>query len=348
MTETERECSVCKFPIQLLEVPDYESGRGRVPIEFCSEFCDETKDTEKTEFLNMKEGDFGFWPCTDCGHIIEDAYVPNGCCSQCHKPRQLRALQAKLDAAEKLLEKQKEETAVWKKEAEAAYKYNKEINRWWQFKLERAAAEAAHQTKNVELDRALTAIREHRDQKGHDRCWLDDQKLYSVLPEGGEYNSKLPPRLEFLKNCERFYDSRQGDCPKLHEWGDSEIEKKRQWALRWKKFAKHQRNKITDMKIMREASNSREDKLVYELHELYASMNSPVTENFIQGMQVEIEHQRKRWKQTDPQKTDADWFWLIGYLAGKALLNPGGDLDKKKHRVITVAAAAANWFSSLQ
>lgn len=28
------------------------------------------------------------------------------------------------------------------------------------------------------------AIRKHRDQRGDDRCWLDDEELYRVLPEG--------------------------------------------------------------------------------------------------------------------------------------------------------------------
>ena len=36
-----------------------------------------------------------------------------------------------------------------------------------------------------------------------------------------------------------------------------------------------------------------------------------------------------RWgNDGDAGKTDADWFWLIGYLAGKALHNPGGDEKK--------------------
>jgi hypothetical protein len=28
------------------------------------------------------------------------------------------------------------------------------------------------------------AVREHRDQRGDDRCWRDDRKLYASLPEG--------------------------------------------------------------------------------------------------------------------------------------------------------------------
>ena len=46
------------------------------------------------------------------------------------------------------------------------------------------------------------AIRAHRDQRGDDRCWFDDETLYAVLPEG-----YVPPardvRVE-LENCTRF------------------------------------------------------------------------------------------------------------------------------------------------
>lgn len=54
------------------------------------------------------------------------------------------------------------------------------------------------------------AIRMHRDQRGHDRCWLDDEALYAVLPEGFNTPSvlNLPPREDFLKGCETYYDRR--------------------------------------------------------------------------------------------------------------------------------------------
>lgn len=46
----------------------------------------------------------------------------------------------------------------------------------------------------------------------------------------------------------------------------------------------------------------------------------------------------------------APWFWLIGYLAGKALHNPPkddmGDRDARLHRITTIAAAAANWHAA--
>jgi hypothetical protein len=62
----------------------------------------------------------------------------------------------------------------------------------------------------TEIERLKAAIREHRDQRGDDRCWEDDAKLYAVLGEGGA-ETALPPKAEFLKSCERFYEQRQ--CP---------------------------------------------------------------------------------------------------------------------------------------
>ena len=61
----------------------------------------------------------------------------------------------------------------------------------------------------AEVLRLRAAIRLHRDEKGHDRCWLDDQRLYSVLPEGVKADMILPCREEFLSNCARYWSSRQ-------------------------------------------------------------------------------------------------------------------------------------------
>src|SRR5688572_6257600 len=52
-----------------------------------------------------------------------------------------------------------------------------------------------------------TAIRDHRDQKGDDRCWLDDEELYKTLPEG-----YFPPARDTaveLCNCVKFITNRK-------------------------------------------------------------------------------------------------------------------------------------------
>lgn len=91
--------------------------------------------------------------------------------------------------------------------------------------------------------------------------------------------------------------------------------------------------------------------------QLGALLNTPEIHDFAKAVTLEAAHQRERWKTNDPAKDDADWFWLVGYLAGKALHTPimkdcaegltfgppTAILDKKLHRIITVAAACANW-----
>ena len=60
----------------------------------------------------------------------------------------------------------------------------------------------------AEVMKLRKAIRLHRDEKGHDRCWLDDQRLYEALPETKPADFTLPPKDEFLVNCERYWECR--------------------------------------------------------------------------------------------------------------------------------------------
>ena len=60
-----------------------------------------------------------------------------------------------------------------------------------------------------EIMRLRNAIREHRDEKGHGRCWLDDQRLYAVLLENQTADFSLPSRDEFLASCALYWQERQ-------------------------------------------------------------------------------------------------------------------------------------------
>lgn len=72
-------------------------------------------------------------------------------------------------------------------------------------------------------------------------------------------------------------------------------------------------------------------------------INTPHTAQFLEAVKLEAVHQRERWAaEHDAGKTDADWFWLIGYLAGKALHKP----EKQVHHIITTAAALLNWHAA--
>lgn len=58
-----------------------------------------------------------------------------------------------------------------------------------------------------QVARLEAAIRKHRDYRGDDRCWRDDEELYAVLPEG--YS---PPAREVAVEkamCDLFIASRR-------------------------------------------------------------------------------------------------------------------------------------------
>ena len=79
------------------------------------------------------------------------------------------------------------------------------------------------------------------------------------------------------------------------------------------------------------------------------ALNTPELHDFSAGVVSEAQHQRERWgADSDAGKTPADWFWLVGYLAGKALTAANsGNTDKALHHCISTAAALANWHAAL-
>lgn len=58
----------------------------------------------------------------------------------------------------------------------------------------------------AEVELLQAAIRTHRDQRGDDRCWLDDDTLYAVLPEG--YTPPARDACVELADCEKFIATR--------------------------------------------------------------------------------------------------------------------------------------------
>ncbi|WP_208456721.1 hypothetical protein [Burkholderia gladioli] len=82
-----------------------------------------------------------------------------------------------------------------------------------------------------------------------------------------------------------------------------------------------------------------------EVDRLNAIINTPQAGDFLRAVSIEAEHQRQRWScKHDSGKMPADWFWLVGYLAGKALhAHAVCDEKKAEHHIITTAAALANW-----
>lgn len=87
-----------------------------------------------------------------------------------------------------------------------------------------------------------------------------------------------------------------------------------------------------------------------ELERLRALLNTPETEDFDRAVPLEAAHQVERWGAAkDEGKNPEDWFWLVGYLAGKALsAMKAGDMVKAKHHTISTAAALRNWHAHIR
>src|SRR3954470_5655003 len=96
-------------------------------------------------------------------------------------------------------------------------------------------------------------------------------------------------------------------------------------------------------------SNADFDAVKAERDRLHALLNTPEILDFGKAVVLEAAHQRERWpSDQDEGKTAADWYWLIGYLAGKALYSfIAGNREKTLHHVITTAAACCNWHAQI-
>ncbi len=82
-----------------------------------------------------------------------------------------------------------------------------------------------------------------------------------------------------------------------------------------------------------------------EVSRLRQQLSAPFISDFLEGVRIEAAHQCERWGvDSDAGKTASDWFWLIGYLAGKALASAlRGDTEKALHHTISTAAVCLNW-----
>lgn len=77
--------------------------------------------------------------------------------------------------------------------------------------------------------------------------------------------------------------------------------------------------------------------------------DTPHIEHFLSAVSVEADHQRQRWGDAhDRSKFGPNWYWLVGYLAGKALFHMiKGNKDKAKHHCVSAAAALMQWHSAI-
>lgn len=95
---------------------------------------------------------------------------------------------------------------------------------------------------------------------------------------------------------------------------------------------------------------STQNETALQRDELLRLINSPEVDNFLRGVHLEAIHQVNRWgTATDRAKRPADWFWLVGYLAGKALHAAiAGNTEKALHHTISTAAALYNWHAAIK
>jgi hypothetical protein len=89
--------------------------------------------------------------------------------------------------------------------------------------------------------------------------------------------------------------------------------------------------------------------LITEVHRLRALINTPQIDNFLEAVKLEAAHQCERWgAEHDAGKSPPDWFWLLGYLSGKALAAAlNGPREKALHHCVSSAACLLNWHASM-
>jgi hypothetical protein len=92
------------------------------------------------------------------------------------------------------------------------------------------------------------------------------------------------------------------------------------------------------------------DALAAENQRLRDLLNTPEVDDFDNAIPLEAAHQVERWGvQGDAGKAPMDWFWLVGYLAGKALAaHLAGNIEKAKHHCISTAAVLRNWHAHIR
>lgn len=98
-----------------------------------------------------------------------------------------------------------------------------------------------------------------------------------------------------------------------------------------------------------QASEALRTCLAARVEQLEALVNTPQTADFLEAVRLEAAHQVQRWGYAhDRSKSAENWFWLVGYLCGKALRAAiTGDKMKALHHTISSAAALLNWHAAI-
>ena len=99
------------------------------------------------------------------------------------------------------------------------------------------------------------------------------------------------------------------------------------------------------LNIVKELIDLKERESKFKAEARAEVLKHPEINDFLKGVIIEAQHQRKRWgSEHDGKKSPDDWLWLIAYLSTKATQAVRyGDQDKYLHHIITTAAACVNW-----
>lgn len=91
------------------------------------------------------------------------------------------------------------------------------------------------------------------------------------------------------------------------------------------------------------------NQLQAEYTKLHALVHTPQTHEWLEAVPLEAAYQIERWGTSHDQgKEPQDWFWLLGWLAGKAVhAAMSGDSEKAKHHTVSSAAVLLNWHRHL-
>ena len=86
-----------------------------------------------------------------------------------------------------------------------------------------------------------------------------------------------------------------------------------------------------------------------EIERLTNLVNTPMYQPFDRAVKLEAAHQVNRWGTVhDRKKEPQEWFWLVGYLAGKALrAHLSGDRVKATHHTVSSAAVLFHWHAHI-
>ena len=101
-------------------------------------------------------------------------------------------------------------------------------------------------------------------------------------------------------------------------------------------------------KTERQLNAMSREELLTEAKRMTAILNAPVLEPFHEAVRAEAAHQAWQWEESDQGKQPQDWFWLLGYLSGKALrAHIDGDRTKALHHTVSSAAVTAHWHQAI-